>query len=418
MTSEIKISKRVEREIHQTKVVIRRCPPDYTEEKFLEKFSPLPPRNYFYFSPGDPELGPWGYSRAYINFIDESSIPSFRDQFDGMVLESEKGVKYRVVVEFAPFQGIPKKQRRKLDARCGTIEQDGDYRAFLKSREEKTAVLPPLDFETYMEELKANQVQEVQVTPLISYLRERKAAVKSKKKEVFVVEKRRKKGEKEKSSKEKSSYGKKSDVKETVKKRKKDEERVKSGKKFDGEENSERGSSQQKTERKGGERRGGEGGERRGGEGGGASVYRETRRGSSQTRQQDNETERKPKERGRGSSARKPDRQIYVPRSRDQSERYDSRSSRDSSKGSSRSKADINWPSNAESCEAGARKKQPSAEQSRHQSEQRFPGNDYSSGRAGEGRGRGRGGRGKGRGRGRGRGQYDYQDNTRSSNFN
>ena len=415
MTSEIKISKRVERELHQTKVVVRRCPPDYTEEKFREQFSPLPPQNYFYFSPGDPELGPWGCSRVYFNFIDESSIPSFRDQFDGMVLESEKGVKYRVVVEFAPFQGVPKKQRRKPDTRCGTVEQDGDYHAFLKSREEKPESLPPLDFETYMEELKANQIQEVQVTPLISYLRDRKAAVKSKKKQVFVVEKRRKKGEKENSSKEKSSYRKKSEVKETVKKRKKDEERVKSGKKFDGEESSERGGSQQKTERKGGERRGGERGERRGGEGGGASVYRETRRGSSQTGQQDDESERKPKERERGSSTRKPDRQIYVPRSREQSERYDSRSSRDSSKGSSRSKADINWPSNAESREAGAREKRSPADQSRHQSERRFPASDYtSSGRAGEGRGRGRGGRGKGRGRG----HYDYQDNARSSNFN
>ena len=50
------------------------------------------------------------------------------------------GNEYPAVVEFAPFQRLPKKRLgRKKDAKMGTLEQDPAYVSFLESREAKTA---------------------------------------------------------------------------------------------------------------------------------------------------------------------------------------------------------------------------------------------------------------------------------------
>lgn len=170
-----KISKRVEKELHQNKVTIRRLPPDFTEEKFLTIINPLPVHSYFYFAPGDSSLGPHGYTRAYITFEDETEIVSFRDQYDGVVLESDQGTKYRIIVEYAPFQTTPRKIKKKADARTGTIEQDSDYKAFLEAYEAQNEGGSNLDLSSYLEELEANKVQGIQPTPLTEYLKEKRA---------------------------------------------------------------------------------------------------------------------------------------------------------------------------------------------------------------------------------------------------
>lgn len=200
-----KISKRVEKELQQTKVIIRRLPPDFTEEKLLEKLSPLPPHNYFYFAPGDPTLGPHGCSRAYISFAELPSILPFRDQLDGSVFETEKEQKYRAIVEFAPYQNIPKKSKRKPDTRCGTIEQDADYQAFLLSYETKPESRPSIDLLTYSEDAVANKVPDVQVTPLIEYLKEKRRGSRGGKNKVLVVESKRKRKSGESASKTKGA---------------------------------------------------------------------------------------------------------------------------------------------------------------------------------------------------------------------
>lgn len=166
----IKISKRIEKELHQSKVVIRKLPPDLTEEKLLEALSDVPSYSYFYFTAGDPGLGVLSFSRAYFAFTDESSILPFRDKYDGLYLESESGAKYRAVVEFAPYQGIPKRQKRKPDARIATIEQDLDYQAFVEAAE--TRMKPPsmAELSAYIDTIGNTKVSGVQKTPLIDYL--------------------------------------------------------------------------------------------------------------------------------------------------------------------------------------------------------------------------------------------------------
>lgn len=189
-----KVSKRVEKELHQTKVVIRHLPPDYTEEKVKDALAPLPNHNYFYFAPGDPALGPSGYSRAYINFADENELVEFRDKFDGLVLETGKGTKCRMIVEFAPFQNVPKKAKHKVDTRCGTIEQDPEYIEFVKAITEKQqAQRPSVDLSALLQEqMETPKTPSVQRTPLIEFLKEKKAKGIKSKHRVIVVGKRSK----------------------------------------------------------------------------------------------------------------------------------------------------------------------------------------------------------------------------------
>lgn len=171
----IKISKRIEKELHQSKVVIRKLPPDLTEEKLLEKLSDVPAYSYFYFAAGDSTLGGPSFSRAYFAFTDEASILPFRDKYDGWYLESESGLKYRAVVEFAPYQGIPKRQKRKPDARVATIEEDSDFQAFLEAAETKMKPPSMAELSAYIDTIGTAKVSEVQKTPLIDYLLDRKS---------------------------------------------------------------------------------------------------------------------------------------------------------------------------------------------------------------------------------------------------
>lgn len=191
----MKISKRVEKELHQKKLVIRRLPPDFTEEKFLQTINPLPINTYFYFAPGDSSLGPYGCSRAYIAFENEEEIVPFRDQYDGLVLESDRGMKYRVIVEYAPFQSTPRKSKKKIDARTGTVEQDSDYTTFLEAYEAKTEAGSTIDLSAYLEELEANKAHGVQSTPLTEYLRDRRASRSRRNRSTAELKKKQKGGE-------------------------------------------------------------------------------------------------------------------------------------------------------------------------------------------------------------------------------
>ena len=162
------ISKKIERELRQNKVIIRHLPPGFSEEKLLELVGPLDPYTYFYFAVGDPKLGKFGYSRAYINFEAEGDILSFRDKFDGFPVPDGKGNVYRMIIEFAPFQRCPKK-KKKADAKCGTIEDTTEFKEFLVEYEKEPEMLPALDPTLYaVKDISSDQVQE---TPLVKYLK-------------------------------------------------------------------------------------------------------------------------------------------------------------------------------------------------------------------------------------------------------
>ncbi|XP_048489383.1 regulator of nonsense transcripts 3B isoform X1 [Plutella xylostella] len=155
-----------------TKIIMRRLPPTMTEESFLEQVSPIPDHDHFYFAKPDPSLANNLFSRAYINFVNEEDIYLFKDKFDGYVFLDEKGVEYIGIVEYAPFQRIPKKKKKK-DPKCGTIESDPIYQEFLESLEKdpETENQPKLE---YSYPIGDGSDKKVQSTPLLEYLAARK----------------------------------------------------------------------------------------------------------------------------------------------------------------------------------------------------------------------------------------------------
>lgn len=162
-----------------SKVVIRRLPPTMTKTHFMEHVSPMPDYDYLNYVPADFSLGQNAFCTAYVNFSNQEDIFIFKDKFDGYVFLDSKGNEFPAVVEFAPFQKIPKGRNRK-DIKCGTIEQDPDYEIFLEALQNPSEVSLP-GIETYLEEietkereLKANHGIPLVKTPLLEYVHQRK----------------------------------------------------------------------------------------------------------------------------------------------------------------------------------------------------------------------------------------------------
>lgn len=177
-----------------TKVVIRRLPPSMDEETFRKQIDPIPDHDDFYFVSGDWSLGKNASSRAYINFTRAEDIFLFKDKFDGYDFVDAKGVEYPAVVEFAPFQELPRNRSRKKDAKCGTIETDTHFVAFkeaLEAEEKDTAGKSKSKLE-YSYRIKDEK--KVTSTPLLEFIAQKKQEKRD--------EKRRKLEEKKKIRKE------------------------------------------------------------------------------------------------------------------------------------------------------------------------------------------------------------------------
>ncbi|XP_044757296.1 regulator of nonsense transcripts 3B [Coccinella septempunctata] len=162
------------REKPPTKVVIRRLPPIIEKDSLLNQISPLPDYDYFYLVNGEAALGENSFSRAYINFTNVTDVYEFKERFDNYVFLDQKGNEYPAVVEFAPFQKIPKKRNKvRCDPKCGTIETDPYYLEFLeylkkpKEQEDK----PEYSYQFSSE----NKEKDTVTTPLLEFVRSRRA---------------------------------------------------------------------------------------------------------------------------------------------------------------------------------------------------------------------------------------------------
>ncbi|XP_065830484.1 regulator of nonsense transcripts 3B-like isoform X2 [Oscarella lobularis] len=166
--------RKADKEVYQTKVIIRRLPPDLTEEKFLQRLSPLPEHDYYYFCTADLTLGAHAFCRAYFNFRKFEGVLDFRRRCDGLVFEDARGRKYPAVVEFAPLQKIPRaREKMKKDPKCGTIEQDKDYKSFLASLEAQLPSFPTAEQRLEEIEMKEKELAN-KTTPLVEYLLRKK----------------------------------------------------------------------------------------------------------------------------------------------------------------------------------------------------------------------------------------------------
>ncbi|TMW42562.1 hypothetical protein DOY81_012359 [Sarcophaga bullata] len=159
-----------------TKVVIRHLPPTMTEEEFLKQIDPLPEHDFYYFAEADWSLGFDATRRAYITFKNYDDVFLFRDRFDGYVFVDNKGNEYAAIVEFAPFQGFLK-INRKLEEEREAAAKGGEVK---------------LEFSL------DSKKEEITSTPLLQYLASKKEKRREDAKKRTAEKKRRREEEKEK----------------------------------------------------------------------------------------------------------------------------------------------------------------------------------------------------------------------------
>ncbi|KAG5679507.1 hypothetical protein PVAND_009070 [Polypedilum vanderplanki] len=166
------------------KVVIRKLPPNLTSEEFLEIISPIPDYSDYYFVKADWSLGAEATSRAYIEFKNQEDIFIFKDKFDEYVfVDNVRGTEYPAIVEFAPFQNLPKSRARK-DKHVNSIENEQHFLNFLemlkKSEDaENQKVEPKLEYSYQIKDDK-----KITSTPLLEFIaasKEEKREAKKKK---------------------------------------------------------------------------------------------------------------------------------------------------------------------------------------------------------------------------------------------
>lgn len=156
-----------------TKVIVRRLPPNMSEEEFLNQVSPIPDYDYIYSVKGDMSLGENAFTRVYINFVQIDDVYLFKEKFDNYVFLDEKGHEYTAVVEFASFQKILKlRKKTRADPKCASIESDQIYIDFVNSLNESNEnqeEKPEFSFQPIVE-----AKNEVNTTPLLDFLKQRK----------------------------------------------------------------------------------------------------------------------------------------------------------------------------------------------------------------------------------------------------
>ncbi|XP_071440791.1 regulator of nonsense transcripts 3B isoform X2 [Hetaerina americana] len=173
-----------------TKVVIRRLPPTMTLEKFIDQVSPLPENDYLHFAKADASLGQHSFCTAYVNFVQPKDVFIFKEKFDDYIFIDNKGNEFPAVVEFAPFQKIPRKKSRQRDPKCGTIDTDPDYLAFVNQMKQTVEdpsdsgikstcgkSSPLLSVQDVLEEIEAKErdrKSRKSTTPLIEFIKQRK----------------------------------------------------------------------------------------------------------------------------------------------------------------------------------------------------------------------------------------------------
>nr|CAH7732909.1 unnamed protein product [Callosobruchus chinensis] len=157
-----------------TKVIVRRLPPLMDQATFLQQVSPVPDYNCIYTVRGDSSLGEFAFSRVYINFCHPEDVYSFKERFDNYVFLDNRGHEYPAVVEFAPFQKIPKKRgKARTDPKCGTIESDPAYTQFIESLNKPKEQDEKPEYSLQLTTDKKNETNVT--TPLLEFIKNKRA---------------------------------------------------------------------------------------------------------------------------------------------------------------------------------------------------------------------------------------------------
>lgn len=165
--------------LDRTKVVLRHLPNTLTQSALSEQIDTrfAGRYNWFSFRSGKNSRKCQSYSRAYIDFKRSEDVIEFAEFFNGHVFVNEKGTQFKVIVEYAPSQRVPK-QWSKKDGREGTIEKDPEYLEFLESVSKPVENLPSAEIQLERKEAeRAGAAKEAPiVTPLMDFIRQKRAA--------------------------------------------------------------------------------------------------------------------------------------------------------------------------------------------------------------------------------------------------
>lgn len=183
------------------KLVIRRLPPSMSEEDLLEQLSPLPEHDYFCFFEANTGLGPYSFSRAYINFMRPEDMDMFLQKFDNHTFSDRNGHEYAAVVEQAMWHKSPKSgpfyRAPETDLTSpntspettvqtkGTIEEDPEFVSFMEglhSHKKRPQQSPVQNLETSPEDLRSStstgnsnsKNHPKIITPLIDYVNQQR----------------------------------------------------------------------------------------------------------------------------------------------------------------------------------------------------------------------------------------------------
>ncbi|XVE48541.1 hypothetical protein DITRI_Ditri01bG0009900 [Diplodiscus trichospermus] len=163
----------------RTKVVLRHLPPAITEAMLVEQVdSAFSGRyNWLSFRPGKSSQKHQSYSRAYIDFKRTEDVLEFAEFLNGHVFVNEKGAQFKTIVEYAPSQRVPK-QWSKKDGREGTIFKDPEYLEFLEFLAKPVENLPSAEIQLERREAERAGVSKDApiVTPLMDFVRQKRAA--------------------------------------------------------------------------------------------------------------------------------------------------------------------------------------------------------------------------------------------------
>lgn len=133
---------------------------------------------YWYFVPGKSSTTKFVASKVFIGFTSAEKLEGFRTSFSGHTFRDHKGIEHKVVVEYAPYQKLPKSSSR--PARKGRpLEKDPDYLKFVDKLNEPIKPLPSAEIQLEQrEELEKDLPPKT--TPLLEHIR-KKRALKAKK---------------------------------------------------------------------------------------------------------------------------------------------------------------------------------------------------------------------------------------------
>ncbi|KAI9645158.1 hypothetical protein NHQ30_005892 [Ciborinia camelliae] len=170
----------------KTKLIVRRLAPGLTEAEFSSILGDewklgQGKVDWFQYKLGkdskDPSK-PSRPSRAYFHLTNSDYLLPFSEAVRKSTFEDAKNTYTNScligppTVEFAPYSRVPAGLKRRTDARAGTIDQDSEFMAFLEGLANP---ITTKEFGTEGEDAATGKAEKVTVTPLVQFLKDKKA---------------------------------------------------------------------------------------------------------------------------------------------------------------------------------------------------------------------------------------------------